>query len=217
MRKSKNIPPKGNQFAFVVDGKCELWYMQMLKQNERTINIALKPELPQKKKLAEQYDRVIELSKDYDKVFWILDLDVIIKETREASNGTKAALQELEKYHKKIAKNGKCKNIVIILNNPCLEYWYLLHFEATSKYFDSCAKLLPELKKHKELADYEKTEKYYKRPNHDIYTRLKPYLPKAIANANKLKAFDFDNVESGLSEMQLLYEEDGIKQILEVK
>jgi hypothetical protein len=146
MRASKNIKAKGKQFAFVVDGECEYWYIQMLKRNER-INIALKPELPQKKKLAEQFDRVIELSKDYDSVFWVIDLDVILKETREASKGTQTALQELYRYYKKIITNEKHPNVKIIINNPCLEYWYLLHFEVTSKYFESYDKLRPVLKK----------------------------------------------------------------------
>ncbi|KAA6302354.1 MAG: hypothetical protein EZS26_001467 [Candidatus Ordinivivax streblomastigis] len=207
MRISKNIKAKAKQFAFVVDGECEYWYIQMLKRNEKTIHISLKPELPQKKKLTEQYDRVIELSKDYDKVFWILDLDVILKETRETSKGMKSALQELKKYHKKITLNEKYKDVNIIINNPCLEYWYLLHFEATSKYFESYGKLLPILKKHKRLSDYEKTEKYYTKQNHDIYLKLKPYLFNTIENANKLKVFDFEAPQSGLSQMQLMLSE----------
>ncbi len=41
----------------------------MLKRNERTINVALKPEIPQKKKLIDQFKNVVELSADYDKIF----------------------------------------------------------------------------------------------------------------------------------------------------
>jgi hypothetical protein len=41
----------------------------MLKRNERSANVNLKPELRQKKTLSEQYGQIIELSKDYDKVF----------------------------------------------------------------------------------------------------------------------------------------------------
>jgi hypothetical protein len=212
MRTGKNIKAKGIRFVFVVDGECEYWYIQMLKRNEKAIHISLKPELPQKKKLEEQYNRVVELSKDYDEVFWILDLDVILKETRETSNGMKTPLQELKEYHEKITRNKNCKNVKIIINNPCLEYWYLLHFEFTSKYFESYDKLLPALKKR--LTDYEKTEKYYTKQNHDIYTRLKPYLSKAIENANRLKAFDFDAPQSGLSQMQLFFETEAIKKII---
>jgi hypothetical protein len=211
MRTSKNIKAKGKRFVFVIDGECEYWYIQMLKRNEKTVNVSLKPELPQKKKPEEQYNRVVELSKDYDEVFWILDLDVILKETRETSKGTKTVLQKLKAYHEKITQNKNCKNVKIIINNPCLEYWYLLHFKFTSKYFESYDKLLPVLKKF--LTDYEKTQKYYTKQNHDIYTKLKPYLSTAIENANQLKAFDFDAPQSGLSQMQLFFETEAIKKL----
>jgi hypothetical protein len=85
MRKNRPIPfiskPK---FALVVDGDCEFWYINMLKRNEKSISVDLKPEIPQRKKLSDQYKKVIELSNDYDKVFWVIDFDVINSETRIA-------------------------------------------------------------------------------------------------------------------------------------
>ena len=127
MRKLKSIKPKGKQkFAFVVDGECEFWYINMLKRNERAINVDLKPEIPQKKKLCDQFNKVVELSADYDKVFWIIDFDVIKNETLKASKGTLTSIQEFKGYCDKI--HDSCTNIVVIINNPCLEYWILLHF-----------------------------------------------------------------------------------------
>jgi hypothetical protein len=211
MRTSKAISPQSRQvFAFVVDGECEFWYIQMLKRNEKSINVTLSPEIFQKKKLAEQYDRVIELSKHYDKVFWIIDFDVIRKEAHESPKGKKTILQEFKEYYKKIHENEKYeKYVTIIINNPCLEYWYLLHFKETSKYFESYDKLIGELKRY--LTNYGKTEAYYTKQNNDIYLRLKPYLPAAMINANKLPAFDINNIETGISQMLLFFETDGIK------
>jgi len=112
MRQSRRIPiivkPK---YAIVVDGETEFWYIQMLKRNEKLISVDLKPEIPQRKKLSEQYAKVLELSKDYDKVYWIIDFDVINKETREAKKGEQTALQELKGYTDNISK--KYSNIVI--------------------------------------------------------------------------------------------------------
>jgi hypothetical protein len=80
MRRSKKIPFANKiKFAIIVDGDCESWYLQMLKRNEKSINVDLKPEIPQNKKLKEQFEKVTELSKHYDKVFWIIDYDVIIR------------------------------------------------------------------------------------------------------------------------------------------
>lgn len=35
--------------AIVVDGDTEVWYLQMLKRNERDIRISIRPEIPNKK------------------------------------------------------------------------------------------------------------------------------------------------------------------------
>jgi RloB-like protein len=190
-------------FAIVVDGETEVWYFQMLKRNERSINVSIEPKIPQRKKLLEQFNLVTELSKDFTKTFWIIDLDVILKETREAKKGTKTRIQELAEYKKSIEETYEDR-VEIIINNPCLEYWLLLHFEATSKYFDTCEGAEKQLKNH--LKDYEKTLKYYTKQNNDIYLRLKPNLADALKNAKDLKIFDTEIPNKGISEMHLFFE-----------
>ncbi len=203
MRKSRAIPIKDKPaFAVVVDGDCEVWYLQMLKRNERSILVNIEPKIPQRKKLLEQYKMVTELSKDYLKVFWIIDFDVIKKESQETKIGAKSTQQSFLEYRKKIEK--KYKNIVIIVNNPCLEFWFLLHFEATTKYFDSCENAERQLGKH--LKDYEKSQRYFTRERHDIYLQLKPQLIEALKNAEALKLFDTENPNKAMSEMQLFFD-----------
>ncbi len=80
----KNIKPT---FAVVVDGETEYWYLQMLKRHEKNIRVNIKPEIPNKKTLRNQYKQICELSENYTKVFWIVDLDNIIKEDKEAPKG----------------------------------------------------------------------------------------------------------------------------------
>jgi len=203
MRKSRATPIKSKStFAVVVDGNCEVWYFQMLKRNERSILVNIEPKIPQRKRLSEQYENVIKLSDENEKVFWIIDFDVIANETKNAKVGSKTAIQSFVEYKKTITE--KHKNIVVIVNNPCLEFWLLLHFEATSKYFDSCEGAEKQLKKH--LQDYEKTQKFYTRQDNDIYLRLKPNLADALKNAAALKLFDTENPYKGMSEMQLFFE-----------
>jgi hypothetical protein len=202
------------RFAFVVDGECEYWYIQMMKENERSLNVTLTPEFPTTQKLSEQYKKVVELSKNHNKVFWIIDFDQINKETREAKRGKKTALQEFREYY---IKMEKLTNVEIIINNPCFEYWYLLHFITTSKYFDSCEKLVKELIKCQPLVDYEKSRKFYAKHNNDIYKRLKPYLHRAMKNANKLPDFDFDNPQRGLTQMHRFFETDEIQKNIQIQ
>jgi len=192
-------------FSFVVDGECEFWYIQLLKQHE-TLNINLEPKLPQKKKMQDQFNLVSELAKESEKVFWIVDFDVINKETKEGKRGQKSKLTKFKEYYLKVKRHS---NIVIIVNNPCLEYWFLQHFEETSKYFETYEKLEKSLKNH--LPTYEKTEKYFVKSNPDIYKRLKPKLQEpAIPNSEKLGEFDFDKVQTGITEMYKVFRELGL-------
>jgi hypothetical protein len=181
----------------------------MLRRNEKEIRVDLKPEIPQKKKLKEQYERVIEQSKHYDKVFWIVDFDVIISESKLAKKGTETPVQELKKYITELKRNND--NVIVIINNPCLEFWFLLHFEATGKYFNNCESAAKQLKKH--LSNYEKTSKFYTKQDNDIYSILKPKLNTAIVNAKKLKAFDLDKPAMAITQMHLLFETDELKGI----
>ena len=87
MRRGKKIQTK-QAFAVVVDGKTEYWYLQMLIHNEPYISSNIKPQVP-KKNIDQQYKLVTKLSEEeYDKVFWIVDLDVLLKEEREKKGNT---------------------------------------------------------------------------------------------------------------------------------
>jgi hypothetical protein len=202
MKKSKKIQsPKRKVYSFVVDGECELWYLQLMKQN-KTATINLEPKIPQKKKLDDQYKLVVELSKESEKVFWIIDFDTISKETKEAKRGSKTPLQKFRELYER--NNKKNEKIIIIVNNPCLEYWFLQHFEQTSKYYATYATLEEPLKKH--LPYYEKSEKYYKNSRQNIYQKLNPSLPTAISNSQKLGEFTFQNTHTGVTEMYKVFE-----------
>jgi len=125
MRKGRNIPTK-QSFAVVVDGETEYWYLQMLKHNEPNIPFNIKPQILQKKNIKQQYELVTDLSEEeYDKVFWIVDLDVLLKEEREKKSNP-SSLQKFLSYWQQLSKQNK---VVVIVNNPCLEYWFLLHFQ----------------------------------------------------------------------------------------
>lgn len=213
MRQSRKIRSQVTPtFAFVVDGETEIWYLQMLKRNERQLRLNIKPEIPNKKSIEEQFNLVVDLSRrEYLKVFWLLDLDTIIKESRETPKGKKTSLQAFIEFKKNIKRNYK--NVIIIINNPCLEFWFLLHFEKTSKLYDTCAKAQTELKKH--LKDYEKTQKYFTKQDNDIYIKLKPFLKTAISNSESLGKFDIYEQTKAICEMHLLFRTDKLKKYYE--
>lgn len=189
--------------AFVVDGETEVWYLQMLKRNERHIRFSIKPEIPNRKSVEDQYKLVCSLAeKEYERVFWIIDLDTVIKEEKERPKGKESPLKTLEKHRTKL--KHKYKNVEIIINNPCLEFWFLLHFKKTTKYFHPCSSVEPELRRH--LKSFEKTRKYFMKQNDDIYLKLKPYLKTAIVNSDALGVFDDENAKKAVCEMGKLFQ-----------
>lgn len=187
-------------FAVVVDGKTEKWYLEMLKRNEPDILFDITPRIPKNKNIDEQYELVTELSEEeYDKVFWIVDLDVLLKEARENKDNT-SSLQQFLSYWQQLSKQEK---IVVIVNNPCLEYWFLLHFKKTAKIFTACADAENQVSQH--LKGYEKTEKFFKKSDNDIYKQLKPYLQTAVSNAIALGDFEAQQYKKAMCEMPLLF------------
>lgn len=208
MARQKN-QRKGNGkkvYSIIVDGETEVWYFQMMKRHEDLPKVDVKPELPKRKKLKEQFEAVLDNAKLYDKVFWIVDFDTIIKEDREAKKGVESTLQAFQRYVKTLSKY---RNVVVYVNNPCLEFWYLLHFEMSSRYFPQCETVEKLLQKNY-LSDYEKSQKYYTKQDNDIYKKLKPLQREAIKNAAKLGNFEFDNPQSAKAEMYQIFEELGV-------
>lgn len=203
MRKSENIQPKNKTVAVIGDGECEFWYFQMLKRNERSLSVNLEPKIPKKLPFEKQFIRVKETSKDFDKVFWIVDFDVLNKENRESSKGKTSPIQAFKEYVNTLKKSYH--NVKVIVNNPCLEFWFLLHFEPTGKYYTNCESAEKQLSIH--LPDYEKTQKYFTKENNDIYKKLKPHLSLAMNNAKKLGIFDFENLFAAKSEMYFFFDE----------
>lgn len=66
-----------------------------------------------------------------------------------------------------------------ITSVPCFEYWFVLHFDYTTKSFPSATAVIAELKKH--IPTYAK--------NSSIFYALREKMPTAIKNAEKANAY----------------------------
>lgn len=192
-------------FAIVADGETEIWYLQMMKQNERQVRLTIKPELPKKKRIEDQCELVCKLAQEeYDKVFWIVDLDQIKKEQREATRGKKDPMRTFIECREKVLHGKKYAKLVrVIVNNPCLEFWFLLHYTHTDKSFGGYEELAKALKKY--MKDYNKSEGYFKQKNNDIYLKLKPRLKKAMEHSDRLGMFTPETPSKAVSEMPLFF------------
>ncbi len=186
--------PLKKVFSIIVDGQTEKWYFQLANKYERFPRIDVKPELAKKKKLREMFQLVVENATIYDKVFWLIDLDIILQ-----NNQT----NEFKNYFLKLKRNEK---VVVLVNNPCLELWFLLHFKETARVFTNCESAEKELMKNEMFKDYRKTEKYYKSYQNDVYQKLKPFQQAAVARAEKLGEIDFSKIEEPKAEIYKIFD-----------
>ncbi len=206
MKRGKRVSQKlRDAVSFVIDGKTELWYLQMLKESHQELPVRFSPELPQDKSLTEQYKLVKLNAESFSKVFWVIDLDVVIRESRQYQGPEcRRPINLLKKYSEDVKTK---KNVFIIINTPCFEYWVLLHFRQTKKYYETCDQVIAEIHKNKVMEGYDKSEKYFKNSGNNIYKRLYPYVANAIQNSKATGSLCFDNVEVGLSQMYIIFEE----------
>ncbi len=195
-KKSRFFRRLKSKYLIIVDGQTEVWFFNAWKNRLENVNFDIFPQLAQRTRLEKQYEYIEEQKEYYDKIYWIVDLDVILRQ------------HLLEKfrllYERAVQKGGK--RIVILVNNPCLELWFLLHFKFTERKFSNCDEVEKELKKF--LPEYEKSEKFYIKTDTDIVERIEDgkKLIKAIKNAKKLGDFDFDNSDKTIAEIYKLVE-----------
>ena len=157
------------------DGFTEKIYFDQLKELEELEDVVIKPQLPGKAHKGGSYKRIIETAKSlieegYDHVYCLIDFDTVISE------------KKITAFKNDIAcLDHNC--FTVYINNPCFETWLLLHFEKTTKLFNTCeevsTRILPYIK------DYSKRQDYLKRKN--IYKSLKLHLGNAIQHATFLE------------------------------
>lgn len=108
----------------------------------------------------------LDLSKD-DKAYCIFDTDIDLKKNVQI---------------RKAIELGKLNNICIITSSPCIEFWFLIHYEYTTKYLTN-NDAIKRLKEY--YSDYSK--------NCNMYSILYSKLNTAIENAKKLEKFHLSN------------------------
>lgn len=171
----------------------------------------IKPDLPQKKSVEALFALAQQkLAMESTQVILILDMDCIIKNSQEFEHfkvyyekylkSTQGTLTPREK-----AKYGWMNNLVIIVNTPCLEFWYLLHFSKTHKFFPDFSAMEATLRKQPGLEEYDKSEDYYKKsPN--IYDRLGGEEGIRMARNNAMPFSLAEAKSTGISEMNKFFE-----------
>ena len=125
---------------------------------------------------------VTDASKGSDPVSIIKHAEKLYKESQKENNAFDRVFCVFDKdqhgnYDAAVRMLSKASSkFKAITSVPCFEYWFLLHFEYTTKSFPSASAVISELKKH--IPAYSKN-------NMRIFDTLKSRLQTAVQNAEK--------------------------------
>jgi hypothetical protein len=100
-RKSREWKPKP-RVAVVGDGQTEQIYFAEIRDTDRPADLAIFPDLPSRTgNYKGVLDKAIQLAKDYDKVFALIDMDKVISDGTDANRNweikTGASLTNMNK------------------------------------------------------------------------------------------------------------------------
>jgi len=182
-RKSKGEKPK-DAYLVVVEGQTERIYIEKLKEQERSLlkgsAITIEPKIESKGSIQRRKEQILKDRKEkhYAKIYWILDGDELSRSDK-VKGQFKRILNELNRY----------KDIIVLVNMPCIEYWFLLHLKSTTALYNQCKQVEEELKRtgkkreQKFLSNYDKKQRILEK----VYEELKPFQKDAIERAEALK------------------------------
>lgn len=183
---NKNTPKP--RFLIVGEGETEFYYFSKWKDFLRSkgVLIDFAPDLPKHSDWYHIFQKASETSHEH--TYCLIDLDRI-------KSG-----EDLFKYRKKKREMEKT-GITILESMPCIEYWFLLHFERTTNSITDCSHFENRLKQH--IPNYAKEKAWLLKP--ELFNVLLPNLSIAIANAEwSVKQLD-SNPNSTFTHLHLLF------------
>jgi len=180
-REKKKRQPNKRILILCEGEKTEPYYFQGLKSDKYTRNklSALRIEISDTKKNtakelvieAKQFKKNAEREKNpYDNIWVVFDKDGYSK-------------------HPQAFDQANSNDIRIAFSSISFEFWFLLHFQYTTKVFKKADDVINFLKNNKFMPDYEK--------NNNNYSILKDKTDLAIANAKKLR-INVHDIDDGI-------------------
>lgn len=160
--------------AIIGEGETEWFYFESMRILKR-YSYQLKPTFPKHSDWRYIFKQARQCIKEgYDKVFCLIDMDVMYTKPNEMVS-YKAAKEKLLK-----------EGAIILETNPCTEFWFLIHFLPTlsTKNYRNCDEVVKDLRKY--LPGYEKSKAYFKKTNLYQYLTSNGDLQKAIQYADQL-------------------------------
>lgn len=145
-RKTNTREQRRPRTVVVGAGITEYWYLKHLKKY-KGYKYLLRPSLFGDESMQTIKNRISEGLDTGASIVCVFDEDV--------SQWNESEKKLLEDIHRQYDSH---KDVVIASSMPSIEYWMLLHYENTNRYFGTSAKVIELLKKH--LVGFDKKEHY---------------------------------------------------------
>ena len=170
----------------VGEGITEQYYFSHLKVLKKS-NCFIKPRLFRNTSIDEMEKSADQLLLGGVSVICVFDADVSQRNIKEK--------KKLADFKKKYRNN---KNVLICDSFPSIEYWFLLHFLNSCKYYQSSKSVEKELQKF--IKDYRKNRRFLEQVR--WVEDLLPRLDVAMKNAIKCpKGFSYSNIFKAISKI----------------
>lgn len=145
-RKIENRIQKRRSVTLIGEGITEQYYFTHIR-NLFSYRYTIKPYYFSVTSLVEMDKKIAEAIQDGGFAIAIFDADV--------ASRNEAEKKKLESIRKKYANK---KNVLLCDSLTSIEYWFLLHYENTNRFFKDSAATEKALRKY--IPDYEKKEKF---------------------------------------------------------
>lgn len=145
-RKIENRIQKRRSVTLIGEGITEQYYFTHIR-NLFSYRYTIKPYYFSVTSLVEMDKKIAEAIQDGGFAIAIFDADV--------ASRNEAEKKKLESIRKKYANR---KNVLLCDSLTSIEYWFLLHYENTNRFFKDSAATEKALRKY--ISDYEKKEKF---------------------------------------------------------
>lgn len=132
-------------YVVLGDGQSEQYYLKHLKKLKK-YKYAIRPSLFASITIESAEDIIDELlSGDCDQIIYFTDYDTIVAQGKQ---------QQFNKLKSKYENNPV---VIICESMPSIEFWFLLHFQKTTREFRNAAEVTKELVKYVKAFSKEKT------------------------------------------------------------
>ncbi len=179
-KRNNNKQKVRKRILILAEGETELIYFRAIKHN-----IHLKNKLTAA--------RIVPFDTDKNTGKELIDVAKQLKrEAQKEQNPYDALFVVLDKdgytKHPETFNKARDNKINVSFSSISFEYWYLLHFEYTTRAFINCDELIDYLKTY--VKDYDKTADYYE-------SHLNEQTNKAIVHAKRVRDFFQNDIDRG--------------------